>query len=78
MTLWARSKEELYGKIDTHRKEFLQQPFYFWGIGTFVERIDDKHRRSSCISITKGLLKHEVDLSFNRVLCNIGSFSQNI
>jgi hypothetical protein len=76
MTLWARAEEELQGKI--HGKEFLQQPCYFLGIGTFVERINDKHKRSSCLLIAEGSLKQEVDLSFNGVLCSIGSFSQNI
>jgi hypothetical protein len=78
MTLWARREEELHGKIDTHGKEFLQQPCYFLGIGALVERINDKHKRSSCLLISKGFLKQEVDLSFDRVLCNIGSVSQNI
>jgi hypothetical protein len=79
MALWTRGEEELHGKIDTHGKEFLQQPCYFFGIGTFIKRIDDKHKRiSGCLLIAKGLLKQEVDLSFDRVLCDIGSFSQNM
>jgi hypothetical protein len=78
MTLWARREEELHGKINTHGKEFLQQPCNFLGIGAFVERINDEHKRSSCLLISKGFLKQEIDLSFDRVLCNIGSVSQNI
>jgi hypothetical protein len=53
---------------------------YFFRIGAFVERIDNKHERWS-LSIVRnameGCFKKKFDLAWNGAICHIWSLTQN-